>query len=651
MKIFIDHIKFCNVAPFGDMELNFVDNEIAVLSAINGKGKTTVLSYITDALYELAKRAFHNTFENVASKFYRVSSPLAHVDYSKNFAVFISFKLANAADTKKISYLELRGDWNEVAILNEFPQFNDDRDFVRTSLRDLKENGYSKRVSSINSQEFSSIFSKNIATYFPAYRYEEPSFLNEPYKIKNTPTVKNSYAGDMVNPIEVITGLKALVTWLLDVALDLSIRPFISIDGESKYVGAYHRSPLKDAEDVLRVCLSTKFNEQFDLGFYIANHRQGVARVGVFGRKTNKLVYPSLYSISSGESALLTLFLELIRQFNNIQNNDACNQIQGIVLIDEVDKHLHIKMQKEVLPKLFQLFPNVQFIVSSHSPFLSMGLAELCSDRSRLINLDQNGLSQSPEQNELYDEVYQLMVTENQRFKRELEALRLAVAEGSLPLVITEGKTDTLHLKNALSKLGKAGGVEFFDVPADWGESCLLRNLKELALHRYGRIVIGVFDRDNQSVLSQHPETFRNWGNNVYSMCIPIVNQDAYETEQISIEHYYPKETLMRLDESGRRLFLAKEFNEDTPNSIDGNYRLKHAVPKYKFSVNGVIDSGVYETDDLEQRISVALSKNAFAEYISSDRNDDNPDLYVAFQNIFDVFEAIITDARTSSGG
>lgn len=42
----------------------------------------------------------------------------------------------------------------------------------------------------------------------------------------------------------------------------------------------------------------------------------------------------------------------------------------GIVLIDEVDKHLHITLHFSILPKLFELFPNIQFIVSSHSPFL-----------------------------------------------------------------------------------------------------------------------------------------------------------------------------------------------------------------------------------------------------------------------------------------
>ena len=44
--------------------------------------------------------------------------------------------------------------------------------------------------------------------------------------------------------------------------------------------------------------------------------------------------------------------------------------IPGIVLIDEVETHLHLALQKQVLELLTTIFPNVQFIVSTHSPFI-----------------------------------------------------------------------------------------------------------------------------------------------------------------------------------------------------------------------------------------------------------------------------------------
>lgn len=43
---------------------------------------------------------------------------------------------------------------------------------------------------------------------------------------------------------------------------------------------------------------------------------------------------------------------------------------EGIVLIDEIETHLHLELQKEILPFLTKLYPNIQFIVSTHSPFI-----------------------------------------------------------------------------------------------------------------------------------------------------------------------------------------------------------------------------------------------------------------------------------------
>lgn len=44
--------------------------------------------------------------------------------------------------------------------------------------------------------------------------------------------------------------------------------------------------------------------------------------------------------------------------------------LSGIAIIDEIDVHLHISLQKKVLPFLIKAFPKIQFIVSTHSPFV-----------------------------------------------------------------------------------------------------------------------------------------------------------------------------------------------------------------------------------------------------------------------------------------
>jgi predicted ATP-binding protein involved in virulence len=44
--------------------------------------------------------------------------------------------------------------------------------------------------------------------------------------------------------------------------------------------------------------------------------------------------------------------------------------VEGIVLIDEIETHLHVELQKNILPLLTNFFPNIQFIVTTHSPFV-----------------------------------------------------------------------------------------------------------------------------------------------------------------------------------------------------------------------------------------------------------------------------------------
>jgi predicted ATP-binding protein involved in virulence len=55
----------------------------------------------------------------------------------------------------------------------------------------------------------------------------------------------------------------------------------------------------------------------------------------------------------------------------------------GVALIDELELHLHPKWQREVRDKLLATFPNVQFVATTHSPFIIQSMKP-----GELINLD-----------------------------------------------------------------------------------------------------------------------------------------------------------------------------------------------------------------------------------------------------------------------
>jgi len=77
-------------------------------------------------------------------------------------------------------------------------------------------------------------------------------------------------------------------------------------------------------------------------------------------------------SLSDGYSAIIKILSDLILRMENTERYDT----QGIVLIDEIETHLHVELQKQILPFLSHFFPNLQFIVSTHSPFVLTSLPE-----------------------------------------------------------------------------------------------------------------------------------------------------------------------------------------------------------------------------------------------------------------------------------
>lgn len=73
--------------------------------------------------------------------------------------------------------------------------------------------------------------------------------------------------------------------------------------------------------------------------------------------------------LSDGEKCLLAMVGDMARRLA-LANPSLENPLygEGVVMIDEVDLHLHPAWQRMVLPKLCEAFPNCQFIVSTHSP-------------------------------------------------------------------------------------------------------------------------------------------------------------------------------------------------------------------------------------------------------------------------------------------
>ena len=103
-------------------------------------------------------------------------------------------------------------------------------------------------------------------------------------------------------------------------------------------------------------------------------------------------------TLASGFSAVLDIIVDIIMRMEKKTERSFTFDIPGIVLIDEIETHLHLKLQKEILPLLTSLFPNVQFIVSTHSPFILNSLENVIiyDLENRSLVDEPNGLSDVP---------------------------------------------------------------------------------------------------------------------------------------------------------------------------------------------------------------------------------------------------------------
>ena len=96
--------------------------------------------------------------------------------------------------------------------------------------------------------------------------------------------------------------------------------------------------------------------------------------------------------LSDGERGILALVLDLTRRLAQANPNfsDPASEAEAVVLIDEIDLHLHPKWQRQIIHNLTTAFPRCQFIATTHSPQV---IGEVEHNRIQIIT---NGEVYSP---------------------------------------------------------------------------------------------------------------------------------------------------------------------------------------------------------------------------------------------------------------
>jgi predicted ATP-binding protein involved in virulence len=441
---YLKEIEIRNVGPIETLriDLPFKDEKPVplVLVGENGSGKTIVLSHIVNAL-AIMKQELYDDTEVEKGHVFKYRSP----DYIKSGAPFsyshVSFVNGASIDeiqlnTTRAEYETKNGSPPPFAIWHTIPP--EETSGLTTSFQ-------------ANKDLVRSIFNKNCCLYFPVNRFEEPAWLNiDNLRAKASFRELKKISGFSNRNIISSSPLKDNIDWILDLVLDKSLyeMQFFNFDVPTPR-GNYTLSVFSGysgeaasiqaaINDVLRQAL----NGGQDVRFGINNRRH--RKIAIM--KGEEPWIPNIFQLSTGEIQVINIFLSIIRDYDLSGGRlTGISNISGIAVIDEIDEHLHVSMQKSILPRLIRSFPNVQFIITSHSPLFLLGMEqELGEDGLRIVSMPNGNRLLAQDFSEFAAAYEALKSTTAHR--AEIEA---ALKAAHLPTVFVEGEIDIRYITRA----------------------------------------------------------------------------------------------------------------------------------------------------------------------------------------------------------
>lgn len=691
--MYIKEIDVENLGPIEKANIKFNFNEDGspkplILVGKNGSGKSTLISNIVDSFYEFAAKAYSNIQINDKNKtsyscYYKILSPI-EIQTGK------SFLYSHIIFEENIDYLFVQGKGipeETFSSIGCLPSDKDSRNgnvsFKRVNTnRNLNEDSFVREC-----------LSSQVIAYFPPDRYERPNWLHKSYYERISDNfisdgihlnINEDFINDYKNPITVNCGESDLLHWLLDVIADSRIDVDVQSAGK---LTAYTTNSFEDIKtysfarhNVQRI-LSTILGEY--VKFDLKPRSFGNARFNIVVRKDSKVFSPSLSSLSSGQIALFKMFATIVKYSDSygVQRSCYLSDIKGVVVIDEIELHLHPSMQAEILPKLIKLFPKVQFIITTHSPLFLLGM-------DKVLGKDSYDIIDLPCASKISTESFSEFISafkcyENTSFfEKELQSVLSTLtsnSNGNSPLIITEGQTDWVHLEAAYRALSqdsknkvlfsKLGNIKFFEYEAkdqghliselgfgikgsplykaEMGDTSLQHLCESFSKLPRNNLVICIFDRDNNEIFKKvtNNGNYKDWGNNVYSFAIPIPNEDREKTPLISIEHYYSDNEIKTTQLKGDvecRLYMGCEF-DSFGRMIDGN-KLCNSLKKCGEDKINILSRGNEKIicKDSSDQNDYSLSKADFAWNIYNKRADFNNFDFSNFIKIFEMIRDII---------
>ncbi len=626
----IRKIKLENNPVFGNIEFDFCDKngnvaDTIILAGENGCGKTTLL----DIIYDFS--VFSN--QNFADGEKRVFDFEIGEEYLKTIE-----KVLNRPPHKPIDLSDrfVATISNDVSWRGNFAYV----DITDGNLKALEQNDNIHISNALNSTgELSSIFKAVYSTTEINYTPKQSSSVTS--KELDSPVQRSIRS----NSTDLATEIQQL---LIDVQNNdaVELNDWVRVNPGSV--------PPEENVDKRIKRFKNAFAEIFiDLNYKTIKTDGGKKEV-LFERHNIQI---PISKLSSGEKQIVFRGAFLLKDKESITGS--------VVLIDEPEISLHPVWQENILDYYRKLFVNSngiqqsQLFISTHSPYIIHSNTRV-NDKIVVLKKNLRGI----------------IVDDNPEFasigvnKAIKEAFNTNWFDTEMPLIITEGCTDWKHMKAAYTKLMEdpTFAEEFSDINFGFleyepknskKESKLKLQMSNTELVTMCKSVSNVMQKqklifiadcdakkDTKDLVSEG-EDYKSWGNNVFSLELPVPNHRA-ETPNICIEHYYTDDEIKTEYTDGeftRRIYMGNEFNS---NGYNPNLQLKcDAKDIYGEKSITILDGShygkIYRLED-EERKNYGLSKNNFAEKILHNEELFNSMNFSNFIELFKIIKNIIVN-------
>lgn len=544
----------------------------------NGSGKSTVLSFVVNALVGIKQHVFDD-IEVEKGRVYRIRSPLAINGSAEFYFAKLSFDKGVVLTEWQLN--RPKSEYADSAAMqaldpnwHQFPAHETSR--FNLQMGELA-----------NARLIEETLDKNCLLYFPADRFEPPDWLNiadlssdlklpEPERRKGK-TTRRIFSRNRLKPT---------LDWLNSVIFDMMVSEyqdttlpiFLTVTEGTLAPQGHHTVPVRvkipgkahavfsSVQDVLRKVVCEKDTDTLLIS--ISDRKSRIISASVMRDGKPIRVIKDLMSLSAGESALFCLFASIVRDADlSAMSFTSAGEIEGLVVIDEADMHLHVGLQYRVLPELIALFPKVQFILSAHAPMVAIGLENKLGDSGFEIIELPGATHIPPESYSEFREAFDAFA----KTKAFNEEILLAIPSTTKPILLLEGKSDAQLVSNAWAKLRPETTMPFDVVPCGIepdedkrsGGAGMLRRTLEFLSAVTDRPLCGLFDYDragyegfaglNKQVFSAGIDADHKHHavKKVHALLLPVLPQrsDFVNTSKpihsfMSIEHYFADHVL-----------------------------------------------------------------------------------------------------------